>query len=276
MQVGVLLKQRPIQPIGFVVVAVSVVVAVLRAPDLISHQNHGKPEREQRNGHEILHLTVPEPFDFDIRGWSLDATVPAPIVIATVTVLLTICLIVLLVVGDQVAERKPIVTGNKVHALFRFPFFMPVHLMTAEESVGEMPQRSFVSTEKIPYIIPKATVPFFPAVANEAAHLVKTGGVPRFCDQLGPREGWIGLNIPKHRRVGHDIAVGIASEDRSQIEAESVHVHLLDPIPKAVQDQAPNDGMVGIQRVSCPAVIGIARPVRLQKVVSVVVEATKA
>lgn len=140
MHARVLLKQRPIEPIGFVVVAISIVITVLRTPDLISHQDHGKAKGKQCNRHEILHLAGSQPFDAGVCGWTLNATVPASIVIATVTVILTICLVVLLVVRDQVVEREPIMTGNKVHALFSFTFFMPVDLMAAQESVSEISQ----------------------------------------------------------------------------------------------------------------------------------------
>ena len=66
MHIRVLYEQRPIEPIRFVVLTVSVVVAVLRAPDFIAHQEHGKPKREQRDGHEILHLAVSESLNFRI------------------------------------------------------------------------------------------------------------------------------------------------------------------------------------------------------------------
>ena len=40
-KIGVALDERPIEPTGFVVLAVGVVVAVLRAPDLVAHHDHG-------------------------------------------------------------------------------------------------------------------------------------------------------------------------------------------------------------------------------------------
>jgi hypothetical protein len=47
------------------------------------------------------------------------------------------------------------------------------------------------------------------------------------------------------------------------------------PIAAAIQDHSANDGMIGIERVSSAAVVGIARAVLFQDVVSVVVEPTK-
>ena len=44
MDIGVLLQKRPVEPGGRVVMAVGVVVAPLRAPDLIPHQDHGNAQ----------------------------------------------------------------------------------------------------------------------------------------------------------------------------------------------------------------------------------------
>src|ERR1700751_2673784 len=101
MHIRVLHKQRPIEPIPFVVLTVSVVVPVLGSANFIAHQEQGKAERKNWDGYEILHLARLESLNFSIRGWTLDTTVPTPIVIAAVAVLLTIGLVMLLFVRDQ-------------------------------------------------------------------------------------------------------------------------------------------------------------------------------
>ena len=87
--------------------------------------------------HEILDLAVSESLNLNIRSWTFDTAIPAPIVIATVTVFLTIGIVMLLVVRDQVIQRKSIVTGNEVHALLCLALLMPIDLVAAEESVCE-------------------------------------------------------------------------------------------------------------------------------------------
>src|ERR1700751_4066243 len=160
MNIRVLHKQRPIKPISFVVLTVSVVVPVLGSANFIAHQEHGKAKREHGDGHEILDLAGSESLNFSIRGWTLDTTVPAPIFIAAVTVFLTIGIVMLLVVRDQVIQRKTIVTGNEVYALLRFALLMPKDLVAAEESVCEDPYCPFVTAEATPHVMAKTSVPF--------------------------------------------------------------------------------------------------------------------
>ncbi len=59
MDIRMFRNQRPIEPIRFVVQAVRIVVAVLCAAHLITHQNHGHAHGKQRHGQKVLHLPVP-------------------------------------------------------------------------------------------------------------------------------------------------------------------------------------------------------------------------
>jgi hypothetical protein len=52
-------------------------------------------------------------------------------------------------------------------------------------------------------------------------------------------------------------------------------MHLLDPIPEAVYDHPADDGLIGVQRISGAAVIGIARTILIENVISAVVQATE-
>jgi hypothetical protein len=132
MYIRVVLKQRPIEPVHFVVLAVSVVVSVLRPSDFIAHQDHGKAQREQRDRHEILNLAISESLNFRIRRRPLDTAVPAPIVICAITVILAVSFVMLVIVGDEIVKRKPVMTGYEVHALLRFALFVSIDLVTAE------------------------------------------------------------------------------------------------------------------------------------------------
>ena len=67
----------------------------------------------------------------------------------------------------------------------------------------------------------------------------------------------------------------VPGQDRGQIKAEAVHVHLLDPVMQAVQDQTPDHGVVGVQRVAGAAVVGVASRVTFQHIIGAVLQASK-
>src|SRR5438270_6218048 len=131
------------------------------------------------------------------------------------------------------------------------------------------------AAQEAPYIVAKAAVPFLPTISNEAAHLIKSGSIPSLGNYLCAGEHWIRLDIPKHRRIGHHVAVGIACKNRCEIETETIHVHFLDPIAEAIQHQAADNGMGGIESVSCSAVVSVTRPLMLQNVVGTIVESAE-
>ena len=85
----------PVEPGRFVVLAVGVVVAALRAAHLVAHQQHRRPDREQRQRQEVLHLAVAQPLHRGIVGGPLDAAVPAQVVVRSVAVALAVRLVVL-------------------------------------------------------------------------------------------------------------------------------------------------------------------------------------
>src|SRR5579859_7984658 len=75
--VRVRFQQRPIKPVECTVIAVCVVVAMLCSPDLVTHGEHGKSEREQRSREEVFYLAIAESLNSRIIGRPLDAAIPA-------------------------------------------------------------------------------------------------------------------------------------------------------------------------------------------------------
>jgi len=148
-------------------------------------------------------------------------------------------------------------------------------IVAAKQPVREAPQRAVVAAEETPYVITKTSVPLLPAVSNKTANLVQPGGIPSFSDYLCPGKIWIRFNIQEDGGIGHHMSARIACEDRSEIKTETIHMHLFHPIADAIQNHPANDGMIGVEGVSSTAIIGIARAVFFQDVISVVVESTK-
>src|SRR5207253_8028101 len=149
-----------------VVLAIGVVAAALGSANLVTHHDHREPDGEHRDGEEVLHLTVPELLDGGIVGRPFDATVPAPVVVAAVAVLLAVRLVVLAVVRDQVVEREAIVARHEIHALLWLALFVAVDLGAASLAVGEAPQRAVRAAEEVAGVVAEPPVPLLPAVPD--------------------------------------------------------------------------------------------------------------
>ena len=52
-------------------------------------------------------------------------------------------------------------------------------------------------------------------------------------------------------------------------------MHLLDPITEAIHDHPADNRLIGVERISSAAVIGIARAVLVETVIGAVVQATE-
>ncbi len=116
---------RPVEPGDLVVLAVGVVVAALRAADLVAAEQHRHALRQQQRGQQVALLACPQREHLGVVGRSLDAAVPRAVVVLAVAVVLAVGLVVLLVVGDEVAQREAVVRGDEVDAGRRAPARRP-------------------------------------------------------------------------------------------------------------------------------------------------------
>src|SRR4029077_13455895 len=119
-----------------------------------------------------------------------------------------------------------------------------VYLWAAEQPVSGAGHQTLIASEKTANIVAESAIPFSPAVSDEASHLVKTGGVPGLGNKLRPREHRIRLDIPQHRRARQQIARLVPRQDRREIEAEAVDVHLFHPIVETIHDHPADNGMI--------------------------------
>ena len=64
----------------------------------------------------------------------------------------------------------------------------------------------------------------------------------------------------------------VSSRDRidCEVESESVHVHLGDPVAEAVLDHPTDDGLIGVEGVAAPAEVRVSRLVLREDVIELV------
>src|SRR5882724_3631638 len=190
----------PVEPRGFIVEAVRVVVATLRAADLIAHEQHGGAGREQRQREKVLDLTVAQLLGTVVLRRSLDTAVPAVINVVPVAIRLAVRLVVLVVVGNEVVQREAIVARDEVDALFRFAILRAIDVGAAENAGRKRSDGPLITLEEAAHVVAKPAVPLLPGIADEAADLVKAGRVPCFRDQLDVGEHRIGFDVEQHGR----------------------------------------------------------------------------
>ena len=97
----------PVEPGDLVVLAIGVVVALLGAAQLVAAQQHREPEGEQQGGEDRAGLARAQGQHGGVAGRALRAAVPGAVVAGPVAVGFAVGLVVLVVVGDQVARVKP-------------------------------------------------------------------------------------------------------------------------------------------------------------------------
>src|SRR2546427_4756092 len=88
--------EAPIHPGQLVVLAVRIVVALLRASQLVAVEQHGHAEREHQRGEEGAFGPLPLIEDPRVVGGPFGAAVPREIVVVAVAIVLAVGLVVLL------------------------------------------------------------------------------------------------------------------------------------------------------------------------------------
>ena len=202
----------PVHPRGLVVLVVGVVVATLGPPELVTHGAHRHPVRQGQQAPGVAQLP-PAQLEHLVRRAvvALPPAVPRAVVVGAVVVAVPVGLVVLAVVGDEVVQREPVVTGHEVDAVQR-----------GGEEVGAaldpQPQRldhARLGPQEAADVVTEAVVPLQPPLARPGrSQLVATGGVPRLGDHAHPAFG----GPPSE---AGDQPLGLA-EHRRQIEAEAV------------------------------------------------------
>ena len=173
----------PVEPAGGVVLVVGVVVAALGPAELVPRQQHGRALAQQQRGQHVADLPLPQGVDGRVVRRPFDAAIPADVIAGPVLVVLAIRLVVLVVVGDGVVQREPVMRGDEIH---RRPGPPPAPVELPRRG-GQTPGHDGHRRLRLPErasCIAELVVPFGPA-RRELPHLVAAGpDIPRLGDQL--------------------------------------------------------------------------------------------
>src|SRR5690606_8501033 len=106
---GFALVEVPVVPGDLVVLGVGVVVAGLRLRELVAAEEHGDALREEQRAREGALEALAAGEHLGVVARPLLAAVDGVVGLVAVAVVLAVGLVVLLLVGDEVLERKPVV-----------------------------------------------------------------------------------------------------------------------------------------------------------------------
>src|SRR5205807_8264493 len=132
---------------------------------------------------EVAPLTGTQGIDLLVVGRAFNAAIPRPIVGVAVLVVLAVRLVVPVVVGDEIVERKPVMGGDEVDAGPGFAAAMIENVARGAEARSERARRGLAAPE-VAHRIAEFVVPLGPTW-REATHLVPArAAIPRLGDQL--------------------------------------------------------------------------------------------
>ena len=269
----------PVEPADLVVLAVGVVVAALRARELVAAQNHRRPRREQQIAGVVLHQLRPQRQHGGVAGVPFRAAVPRVVVVGSVLIVLAVGLVVLFVVRDQIVQGETVVAGDEVDAVVGRAAVVAVEIGRSGQTPADVGQLARISLAEAAHRVPEPSVPLRP-VHREIAHLIRAD-VPRLRDHDDAVQHRIlrdGVEERGGRLERADLAA--AAEDRGQVETETVHVHDLGPVAQRVHDQPDDGGAVEVEAVAAARVVHVVALRRVgrpgQTVVGQVVQALEA
>ena len=272
-------RLAPVDPAGRVVLVVWIVVACLGIQELVPGPQHRRAVGKKQQRAEVLGLSGSEPEDVGGRVLvAFPTAVGAEVLDGPVTVAMTVGPVSLLAVADQVVEREPVVRRHEVDALER--------MERERQRIGE---------DVLASVDPPRGPPTSPASPrtnrrrssrNLSFHCIHVS--PGNCPpssypppmshgsamQPRARELRVIRDHPDDRRIVEiERAVGVAGEDRGEVEAETIHSHLARPEVQAVEDHLPDVPVVGVERVAAAREVHVG-PLRLtrQHVVGAVVD----
>src|SRR5277367_3930568 len=105
-----------------------------------------------------------------------------------------------------------------------------IQIGAAAQPSREKADHALVAAPELAHVVAVAAVPLAPAPAErKTADLVETDCVPRFGDQLGVGKHAVFRDHLDDRRLDEDVALRIAPQNRSEVEAQAVDMHLTDP-----------------------------------------------
>src|SRR5208337_417791 len=276
------LEPAPIQPVDFVVLVVGIIVSELCIQELVTRPEHRDAVREHEEAEEVFSLF---PAKCQNLRWhalvSFLSAVPTVIRVHTVLIVMTVFPVVFLIVRNQVVERKAVVAIDIVDGLEGMIGMLPAvreQVIAAINATHKVWDHPCVAPDETADMVAITRVPLQPGRARKSTSKLIAADVPRLRDQRQPAQLGVRGNFTEYRSLSPiERSVCVTAKHRCKIEAKSIDVHLVLPIPQAVHYHFAHVCLAEIQRVAGARVIGVwARRVGGRHVIACSVETLEA
>src|ERR1700704_401672 len=192
----------PVQPSGFIILVIGIVVAKLRIQEFISCSEHWGPVREKQQTTEILDLLSAQRQYLRCRPLvPFVAAVPRVVLVHAILIVVTIRPVALVVVRDEIVQGEAVVGGYVVHTLvgvISLATTVGKEIVAAIDAAHQVRDHPWVALNKTTNIVAKPCVPLQPGNAWKSATKLISAGIPGFCDQMQPPQLRIGGNFAEY------------------------------------------------------------------------------
>ena len=192
-----------------------------------------------------------------------------------VAVVLAVGLVVLAVVGDQVAQREAVVRGDEVER--RRGRAAVEDVLRAGEPPAHVGGRLAAVRGAAPEradVVAVGVVPLGPRRPERAEPVAAGADVPRLGDELHLAQQRVLVHRGEERRALVEVHP-LARERRREVEAEAVDAHLADPVAQRVEDQPQDVEVADVEGVAAARGVDVRAAVRCELVVVALAEAAE-
>ena len=162
---------------------------MLGISELISRKDHRCSAAAHQDSDGISHHLIAELPDHGIIRGTFNTAVPAAVIIGSVRIVPSVCLIVLVIVGKQIIQSKAVMTGYEVHRGSETVVVLVIEIGGSHDPGGCILGIPIIPLEKVSEGITVAAVPLRPpVVCRKTADLIDTARIPGLCDQFCLRQ----------------------------------------------------------------------------------------
>lgn len=252
---------------------VGIIVALLRVHEFVASDKHRGSVGKHENGKEVLDLSFAKRHDV-IRHTvvSFMTAVPAPVVVASIFIVVSVGPIMLVVVSDEIVQTKPVVSSDKVDRLSR-----PVTVSVREKIFGSIDSchhcrnHAIVALDELADVVAVNTVPLPPSRSRKCRPELVRRNIPRFSNKPHIIVVTEVGNFRNQRRV-LDIhaSMAITSQNGSQVETEAVDMGVASEMEERFHNHDTNTRISSANGVATASIVHVSPTIVVfEEVVSV-------